>query len=291
MSQPTGYEADFHSQSQPQSSSQPHNLQPPPIEPIRSPTSPQARDSFSASSIPDHNSDIYINSYYYGNVDMPELATGTSNGPLPAWTSGFANSPIHSPLLNSNDDRMMRRLSWNDVDDLGQPSPSTSYLPHESGPSSHQRNVSSADAGLVRGPLELSPQPDTQTFASSTHDRLHVEARHFRLQTYILHLRSTISVNPWRTGTVASQRQHTHQRSTIELSSPRIKTVIEILPFDIMNHPKISSSAQLHQTKSSRQSQGSNPAQTSMRRQVIIRRATSTKPGMASIASANQCGA
>ncbi|TKY88115.1 hypothetical protein EX895_002825 [Sporisorium graminicola] len=160
--------ADSDSQLHPQH----NNLQPPSADPIRSPTS-HARDSFSASSIPSHNSDIYINSYYYGNTDMPDLAAATSNAPLPAWTSAFAHSPINSPGIsqgfspgfspgfsNSNDERLFRRLSWNSAhDEHG----------NEAGPSStharsHQRNVSSVDAGVLRGPLELSPQPQSDSF-------------------------------------------------------------------------------------------------------------------------------
>ncbi|SJX65516.1 related to CCH1-Calcium channel (alpha subunit) [Sporisorium reilianum f. sp. reilianum] len=143
---------------------QQNNLQPPSTDPIRSPTSPHARDSFSASSIPSHNSDIYINSYYYGNTDMPELAAASANTPLPAWTSAF-NSPGISPgfspgfspgISNSNDERLIRRLSWTSATDQPEAGPSTTR--------SHQRNASSIDAGVLTSPLELSPRPHTDSF-------------------------------------------------------------------------------------------------------------------------------
>ncbi|SOV09675.1 related to CCH1 - Calcium channel (alpha subunit) [Ustilago sp. UG-2017a] len=130
---------------------QPANLKlPPPTDSTRSPTSPQGRESFSASSIPSHNSDIYINSYYYGNVDMPDLA----------------QSPINSPHLTSNDERLIRRLSWTSGDH-----PTRSPLHHLDSHHldshhGHQRNSSSADAGLLAGPLELSPQPHIDSFPS-----------------------------------------------------------------------------------------------------------------------------
>ncbi|SPO30169.1 related to CCH1 - Calcium channel (alpha subunit) [Ustilago trichophora] len=142
----------------------PSHLHPPTTEPIRCPTSPNPRDSFSASSIPSHNSEIYINSYYYGNVDMPDLPTGASNATLPAWTSSFAQSP----LLNSNDERLMRRLSWNTTDDQARSAPSPSHHASQPRSISHQHNTSASDAGILRGPLDLSPQSHQASFPSPT---------------------------------------------------------------------------------------------------------------------------
>lgn len=79
--------------------------------------------------------------------------------------SDFAQSPINSPNLDSNDQRLIRRLSWNSLDD---PARSPLHdLDSQPGPSSHhQRNSSSVDAGILTGPLELSPQPHTDSFPS-----------------------------------------------------------------------------------------------------------------------------
>ncbi|EST08271.2 Ion transport domain protein [Kalmanozyma brasiliensis GHG001] len=147
------------------SQSQQHTLHPPPVDPMRSPTSPHPRDSISASSIPSHNSDIYINSYYYGNEDMSELAGPSSAPAPPAWTSAFGQSPLNSPhLTNSNDQRLLRRLSW----DSGHDHHSNSQTAHSR---SHQRDVSLADAGILSGPLQLSPEPTSTQFPSSSADR------------------------------------------------------------------------------------------------------------------------
>ncbi|GAC97767.1 likely calcium channel [Pseudozyma hubeiensis SY62] len=158
MSRPTNTDPDSDTQSQAH-----HNLHPPYTDAA---TSPQPRDSFGASSIPDHNSDIYINSYYYGNTYMPELSSASPNPSLPAWTSNLAQSPLNSPLL-SNDDRLMRRLSWTDE---SAPYPHHPPIAGPSGSSHHHRNVSSVDAGILRGPLDLSPQPQSHGFPSPTTD-------------------------------------------------------------------------------------------------------------------------
>ncbi|PWY99256.1 hypothetical protein BCV70DRAFT_200837 [Testicularia cyperi] len=134
-------------------------LQPPLGESVRTPTSPQPRDSMSASSIPSHNSDIYINSYYYGNTDMPDLAVGASTSAFPGWSHSRSASPINSPNLNSNDERLIRRLSWGSGADVP-PAPDYHIHNHNHIPSSasfhnHHRSTSSADAGLIRGPLDL----------------------------------------------------------------------------------------------------------------------------------------
>lgn len=131
------------------------SLHPPWTDSTRSPTSPQPRDSYSASSIPDHNSDIYINSYYYGNTDMSELAAASPNPTL-------AQSPLSSANpTNSNDDRLLRRLSWDHSHDPPhhQAHPATQPATPPAAPSSsHRRSISSIDAGILTGPLELSPQ-------------------------------------------------------------------------------------------------------------------------------------
>lgn len=114
------------------------SLVPPTHDPLRSPASPQYRDSVSASSIPSHHSDIYINSYYYGNEHMHDF--------------GAIASPVHS----SNDERLIRRLSW----DLNEQS--TTQPPYRA--SSHHRRESSIDAGILDAPLPLSPQPLDDSF-------------------------------------------------------------------------------------------------------------------------------
>ncbi|SNX86724.1 related to CCH1 - Calcium channel (alpha subunit) [Melanopsichium pennsylvanicum] len=97
---------------------------------------------------------------------MPDFSAASSNTALPAWTSTFAQSPTNSPILNSSDQRLMRRLSWTTSHHHAQSSPWPLKHSSPQATSSHQRNASSADAGLVRASPDLSPQPLSSAFPS-----------------------------------------------------------------------------------------------------------------------------
>ena len=110
-----------------------------------------SRNSSSIGSIPSHNSANYVSSYYYGNEEMAELAfNSSSNPPPPTWATSGANSPVPSgsPIMSANEQHLIRRLSWGSreqsLDVQNFPGPS-----HR-----HERTISSADAGLIRGPLD-----------------------------------------------------------------------------------------------------------------------------------------
>ncbi|KAN0062969.1 calcium channel protein [Thecaphora frezii] len=140
------------------------NLQPPSPEASPGPSSTYSRRSSSAYSIPNQSSD-YINSYYYGNEDMPDFRSiRTPTGRQPSWLPGSqTNSPTRP---EHRDDDLLRRLSWGSHEDpavasvLASPMAGTSGGAADSESSRpthlrfHDRSASSADAGLVRNPLE-----------------------------------------------------------------------------------------------------------------------------------------
>ncbi|EPQ27265.1 uncharacterized protein PFL1_05188 [Pseudozyma flocculosa PF-1] len=151
------------------------NLQPPSPQttpPQNPPSVAHTRNSSSAYSVPTTASEGYINSYYYGNQDMPDLGlpspASAFNRP-PSWlaSSSQNSSPTASPRATPVD-HLLHRLSWGTHDDIPHASgsnPATPATPSglPSAPRSgqlhsHERSGSSADAGLFHGPLDLSFQ-------------------------------------------------------------------------------------------------------------------------------------
>lgn len=143
---------------------------------------------------------------------MPELVS-TSN---PTWTTGFAQSPDHSPLLTSNDERLIRRLSWEGGEEEAAQrviSPSYYVDQEQSGPS-HQRNVSSADAGILRGPLELSPQAHQDSFLDAPPRRSSLPLANLHPESS-LHLGSQPMAYGWSRDTDATYTSEDHDRAIL----------------------------------------------------------------------------